>query len=420
MAKTFLQIFEKYKADERGEAILNRAQNIKIQADKANRILQVSADFPMLIEKELLYKFESDIAKAYQLAWVKIMPHYPQALFDESYIPELLKETERIGIVAMGFFNKYRYNLENNTLNIEIPFTENGVRLLYDGRTPAVMQGIILSEFGLNVKVNILHTNDELFLASNNSLEKYIEDFDKRMAEEAKAYEARMAQRMTSTPPTEEEANMLPRKMSIFDENATATVENGICKIGSGVFDISAPEYVYGEPFQITPMSISDIDKPQKNAIIVGTVFDFAQEPNRSGDKMNISFAISDGNSSIEVKCFAALEDAEEIASIAKNGSALALKGYAKKETRRDRTEGTDFQFFFDNIAKIKKLSRVDNAPVKRVELHLHTQMFFHEIDSCQDSGERIPLAAARTINFTDLLQGGRGHPASADFISRP
>ncbi len=375
MAKTFLQIFEKYKADERGVEILNRAQNIKIQADKANRILQVSADFPILIDKETLYKIESDIAKAYELNWVKIMPHYPSSLFDSEYVPELLKETEKVGIVAMGFFNKYRYNLENNTLNIEIPFTENGVRLLYDARTPGVMQGIIMSEFGVNVKVNIVHTSDEIFLASNNSLEKYIEDFDKRMVAEAKAYEARMAQKLTSTPPSEEEANMLPRKTTLFDENAVATVEDGICKIGNGAFDISSPEYVYGEPFSITPTSIADINKPQRNIVIVGTVFDYAQEPSRSGDKMNISFSISDGNSSVEVKCFATLEDAEEIAANVKNGAILALKGYAKKEMRKDRTEGTDFQFFFNNIAKIKKLSRVDNAPVKRVELHLHTQM---------------------------------------------
>ena len=375
MAKTFLQIFEKYEATERERAILDRAQNIKLQADKANRILQVSADFPMLVEKELLYKVEANIAKTYQLAWVKIMPHYQPSLFDGDYIPELLKETERIGIVALGFFNKYRYNLENNTLNIEIPFTENGVRLLYDARTPGVMQGIILSEFGLQIKVNIVHTNDEAFLASNNSLEKYIEDFDKRMAEEAKAYDARMAQKLTSAPPTDEEANMLPRKTSIFDENAEATVENGICQIGNGKFNISSPEYVYGEPFEIIPISISDINKPQRGVVIVGTVFDYAQEPSRSGDKMNISFSISDGNSSVEVKCFAALEDAEEIAANVKNGAVLALKGYAKKEMRKDRTEGTDFQFYFTSIAKIKKISRADNAPVKRVELHLHTQM---------------------------------------------
>ena len=36
---------------------------------------------------------------------------------------------------------------------------------------------------------------------------------------------------------------------------------------------------------------------------------------------------------------------------IVKNGATLALKGYAKKEMKKDRTEGTDFQFFFNNIA---------------------------------------------------------------------
>ncbi len=375
MAKTFLQIFDKYKADERAAEILARAENIKIQADKANRYLQASADFPMLVEKDFLYQLEKDIKKAYELNLVKIMPHYPAALFDSDYIPELLKETEMVGIVAKGFFNTYRYNLEDNTLNIEIPFSENGVRLLYDGRTPSVMQGILYSEFGINVKVNIIHTNDELFLASNNSLEKYIEDFDKRMAEEAKAYEARMAQKLSSTPPSDEEANMLPRKTTLFDESGIVIIEDGICKIGNGKFDISSPEYVYGEPFSITPTSIAEIDKPQRNIVIVGTVFDYAQEPSRSGDKMNISFSICDGNSSVEVKCFATLEDADEISANVKTGAVLALKGYAKKEMRKDRTEGTDFQFFFNNIAKIKKLSRVDNAPVKRVELHLHTQM---------------------------------------------
>ena len=204
MAKTFLQIFERYKANEKSANILDKAANIKLQADTENRIIQVSADFPMLIAKDDLYYIEREIAKAYQLNWVKIMPHYPSQLFDSSYIPELLRETENIGIVARGFFGKYRFNLEDNTLTIEIPFTENGVRLLYDAKTPAVMQGIIFSEFGINVQVNITHTNDELFLASNNSLETLMEEFDKRLATEARAYEERMANKLTSAPPTEE------------------------------------------------------------------------------------------------------------------------------------------------------------------------------------------------------------------------
>ena len=87
MAKTFLQIFEKYKADDVCAEILNSAANIKIQADKANRILQVSADFPKIVAKETLYRIEKEIAKVYDLAWVKIMPHYAAELFDTIIFP---------------------------------------------------------------------------------------------------------------------------------------------------------------------------------------------------------------------------------------------------------------------------------------------------------------------------------------------
>ena len=115
MAKSFLQIFEKYKANERYERILEGAQNIKIQADKVNRMLNASVDFSTLVLKDDLYDIERGIAKAYQLNMVKILPHYPPELFDSDYIPELIKETESVGIVAKGFFTKYRYKLEDMT-----------------------------------------------------------------------------------------------------------------------------------------------------------------------------------------------------------------------------------------------------------------------------------------------------------------
>ena len=123
MAKNLLQIFERYTpSDEYDSELLLKADNIKLQANKESRVIQISANFPVLFKKERLYRIEKEIAKAYELNWVKILPHYPTELFDSNYIPELLAETETIGIVARGFFNKYRYNLEDNTLNIEIPF----------------------------------------------------------------------------------------------------------------------------------------------------------------------------------------------------------------------------------------------------------------------------------------------------------
>ncbi len=372
MAKTFLQIFEKYKPGERYFEILEKAQNIGIQADKANRMIQASVSFDFLVAKEDLYDIESGIAKAYQLNFVKIMPHYPAELFDESYVPELLRETENVGIVARGFFTKYRYNLDGRTLTIEIPFTEDGVSLLYDARTPEVMQAIIFSEFNINIKVNIVHTNDEIFLASNNSLEAVLQEYDKKLAEGVKNYQSRQERAVNAGTASEE---MLPRKTTLFDEDTKAEITDGICIIGHAKFDISSPEFVIGEPFVISPISIASITAPQRNIVVLGTVFGFTAEPNRSGDRMNIAFSVTDQSSSIEVKCFVPIEEADNVCSNISNGSVIALKGYVKKELRKDKTEGTDFQFYFSSVAKIKRIQRKDNAPVKRVELHLHTNM---------------------------------------------
>ena len=129
MAKTFLQIFERYKPNDRFAKILEGAQNIRIQADKVNRMLNASVDFSTLVAKDDLYEIEAGIAKAYQLNMVKIMPHYPKELFDESYVSELMKETEKVGIVARGFFSKYRYKFNDMTLTVEIPFSKDGVAL---------------------------------------------------------------------------------------------------------------------------------------------------------------------------------------------------------------------------------------------------------------------------------------------------
>lgn len=377
MSKTFLEIFNRYRPDGEITEILEAATDIKMQADKENRMLQAHISLPFTVKKDMLYRIQKEIETAYELNRVTLFPHYPSHLFDESYVPELLRETENIGIVAKGFFSRYRYNLEGGTLTVEIPFSVDGVSLLHDARTPDVMRGIILSEFGVPITVNIVHTDDVSFLMSNSSLEQAIKEFNERMDREAELYEARRAEQQSSAQNASAEQT-LPRIQSVFKCDSTPVIEDGICKIGHAKFDISAPEYFYGDAFTVSPTAIAAITKPQRNIVIVGTVSGFVRELNRSGEKYNITFAVFDGNASIEVKCFSLLpEDVDTVCSGIKDGAVVALYGYAKREMRKDRTEGLDFQFFFNSAAKIKKIPRVDNAPVKRVELHLHTNMSF-------------------------------------------
>ena len=63
--KNLLQIFEKYQPSTRNAEWMLTATDIRLRADKERRMIEVSAAFPALIEKQTLYTVEAEIEKAY-------------------------------------------------------------------------------------------------------------------------------------------------------------------------------------------------------------------------------------------------------------------------------------------------------------------------------------------------------------------
>ena len=375
--KTLPEILAKYHPDSETRAWLSSATDISVRADKENRALQILARFPRLIPKDTLYRTEGEIAEAYDLQYVKFLPHYDASLFDKDYIPELLKETERVGVVAKGFFHTYRHTLQDGVLLIEIPFIREGVMLLTDAHTPDIMGRILKSEFDLDIRVEVKNSEDMQNVLTDRR-EQRLEALDRQIAvaEQRQAAASHVGQ---ATPMLEPET-VLPRVTTLFEGKPDYTpdvqVNNGICRIGYMSFDINEPEYAIGGAFDIRPTPLSSIDRPTRNLVILGEVFGFTKEANRAGDKFNVTFDLTDNAASIEIKCFGlSPEDADALGKVVCNGAVLAMRGYTKREVRRDRTEGPDLIFYHNAIAKIKKVARCDDAPVKRVELHLHTQM---------------------------------------------
>ena len=208
---------------------------------------------------------------------------------------------------------------------------------------------------------------------------------DKQIAEADRQYSMSQAERRAAeaqgNQPAKpaEQPEILPRVQSLFGEGSgavhTPTVRDGRVKVGFMDFDISEPEYAVGGQFDIVPTPLSAIDKPMRNIVVLGEVFGFTKEPTRQGDKFNITFDITDNSASLEVRCTATPEDADEICKVVSNGAVVAMRGYTKREMRRDKTEGPDLLFHHNAIAKISKVARKDKAEQKRVELHVHTQM---------------------------------------------
>ena len=157
--KSFLEIFPRYHPADHLIPILNRATDISRRVDKENRYVEIGARLPSVVEKSVIYEIEEGIRQAYTLNRVMLLPKYPPEQFTDAYVPQILAETERVGVVARGFFTQYAHTLSDGALDIEIPIPYGGIALMEDAKTPSVIEGIIRSEFGLWVKVTIRHVD---------------------------------------------------------------------------------------------------------------------------------------------------------------------------------------------------------------------------------------------------------------------
>ena len=372
--KIFLEIFNKYHPnDTEILRVLSCVKQTSVRADKEKRIIQAEISLDEIVHKELLYRIENEIREAYSLNYMKLLPKYPSSLFDKQYFREVLLEAETVGIVARGFFASSDWEFKGENITITIPFVSGGVKLLENASTPKIIENIIFSEFGLKYNVQIV--SDEMSASyTQDKVKNELKEHDRSIVEQAKRYDAAPVGN-GSAPKNEKEiagAN-LPRVATLF-EGADARLDDGICQIGYKKFDLSSPEYVYGEEFDITPTPIASLNGYSRDVVIVGESFGLTQEPARRGNKVATTFCVYDGNTSIEVRAYEDAEKSDLIASAVKNGSAIALYGRSEIEKKKDSV-GKDLIFSFNHIAKIKEIKRQDKAVEKRVELHLHTQM---------------------------------------------
>ena len=372
--KTLKEYLNKYLPPPEFEGVLEEGRVLRVRLEKEKRCLEVFADFDNIVSKDVLYAIEGQVTEAYKLSYFRIFPHYPRELFKYEYIPEVLRETERAGFVAKGFFADYSYTLEGNKLNVKIGFPQNGVRLLERADTPRIIEGIVKSEFDIMLEVSLIH-DEYSSLELTDSQKQKLEAYDRQILEAEKTYGMHTAgdSGYESARAPQPEVERLPKINSVFgDGNATVIKNDGRITIGCRTFDISSPDFALGTAFEINPVAISSVTRPVRNVTFVGEVFQFLKEENRTGDKFNITFAIFDGDSSIFIKRYSVSpEDAAEICGVVSKGKTIAVRGYTKTE----RNDESELYMSFTDIAIISSVGRTDNAPKKRVELHLHTNM---------------------------------------------
>ena len=370
--KTFLEKFNKYQPkDTEIIRVLSRVLKYTVRLNKEARLIEADVYFDEIVNKNLLYRIESEIKEVYALNFMKLMPKYPAELFDSRYFEQILLEAERVGIVARGFFSSCDWEIVGEDITVTIPFVSGGVTLLKNAETPQTIERIIFAEFGRKFNV-IIKSDEKLASSMRDKVNSELKVHDRVISEQSKRYDSLGMQGSESAPKNEKEvagAN-LPRVATLNSGAEMSLNEDRICEIGYKKFDLAAFEFVYGEEFDIIPTPIAQLNGYSKNVVIVGEVFGFAQEPARRGNSVSTTFCVYDGNTSIEVRAYKSDIESRAIADAVKNGNSYAFYGFCKKDKN-----GIEIYFEPNHIAKIKEIKRFDNAEEKRVELHLHTQM---------------------------------------------
>jgi len=405
----FLEKFKKYTPTGEAKRLLSGLSDFTWRSDVERRMIEVDVHFDSIVKKDLLYAIESDIAKAYQLNSVRLFPKYPQELFTLSYMHEVIYEAYRVGIVSRGFFENYSLSEEGGEIVVAIGFSSGALSLLCRAETDRLLERIIDSEFSLRKTVRIAATvNDQesydAFASANKrELEKmYFESVSRveKQKEEQKAKEeAEKAEKPTLvTTLYQQGADKAEGKDSYAEIG-----EDGRVSVGFMTFDTTVEDMLYGDPF--TPDAFMPLDKisgEMRGVYVIGEINSFEERPTRQGDKTTLVIGITDNKSSINVKLTLDTDVAAPIIkTIKKSGRtikrgiqdvvtlyslSLMVKGSVKLEKIKnfqrdgDKIMGTtttvgDLYVQATAMAPVKKILRSDNEPVKRVELHLHTNM---------------------------------------------
>lgn len=421
--RPLLSVLSRYKADDEATAILSAATDYKIRTLTDERILEIRINLPNVVEKDRLYRIEDGIEAAYTLNHAKLLPTYPKECFTLSYLPEVFREAINYGAVANGFFDDYTAKFDDDGgIIIEIPFSNGGIELLKAADTATFVKNVIKSEFSLDVNVKIVQRSDYMSVAAkrerdhNAHLKRILKE--SRAETEKREREYREAQQKQA----EELAEIYKTPLGGGVDESVFNAEDHVLTVGRLDLDVSAPTVVIGneiDPASVKPLS--EMSKEQGRLAIAGQVFEVTSKETKNYDKLNITVGITDNKLSTYIKTTKLKEEGEKLLKALKPGACVLIEGkvvaedmnaFAKRrrdaakeekpeeEEKKDPLPDIEYSMRPTSISKVSRIIRRDNAPKKRVELHLHTTM-------SQMDGMVIPEEALRRAQYW-------GHPAVA------
>ncbi|MGN0519825.1 MAG: PolC-type DNA polymerase III, partial [Candidatus Fimenecus sp.] len=287
---------------------------------------------------------------------VEIHPKFDGALLSGKYASELIAYLKKQVAVANGFLDDSEWDFKENEITVTLQ--HGGKSILDEAKCAAVLENCIAARFDRRVCVRF----DELQIDFEQELQSVQAQIDKA-DEERRAAEALERQHGAGA-----KKQLVPQKAEVDDKPRERIVKEGI------PYYLDSVKPIYGNMIRRDPMPIKDIELPEQQdeipATIWGRIFCFEERTSKKGKHKIINFYITDNTYSFMASMLVKIEQSDELLAHLKDGVTVLLYGNVKYDSFKG-----DYIIEPKAISTVEVIEKEDNAPEKRVELHLHTNM---------------------------------------------
>ena len=353
-----------------------------IDAKREKRQITVELHPQERIPQQEILRVEQEIMKQADLSLFEILTRYRPELFCCESMEDILHELRKRGYPANGIFEGSQQKLENDCLTIELK--HGGYQLITQSGCDQAIKRAISEQYGLALDVKF----------------SGILDLDETQQE------YRNIIREPTLTPEQKKALERPKEVAKPQKSGKAAVKTA----GKIQFDFTGLPFqedsavlIKGKPIKERPIPLCQVTGETGRTTVWGDVV--AKEFILSKDKKwkIFSIDITDYTSSNTLKIIMPAEKSESIDEI-KEGNTLVVQG----DAAFDKYEH-DVTINPLSIMMVKKTFKTDDAPVKRVELHLHSNM--STMDGMNSSADLAKLAHSwghRAMAITDhgVVQG--------------
>ncbi len=315
---------------------------------------------------------------------VKVRPGFNTPLKDEleDWQKELLlAKVKSVKKHFLHFIEDAEINLSGSYLNVILKNQSSSI--LIAAGVGNCIEKAMLDLFGKVATVKFI---------DSEQCEKLVDYLEKKQEEEARI----VSEMMSSI--SEDASKLAKEKTQNTPEpiKQTGAVKYGSRKTRSSNKD---PNLIYGRGIKGSVIKMSQVDTNSGMVTIQGQILKAEKRSLKSG-RILYTFDITDFTSSLTCKLFTNEEELKLISEKLTKGQYVRLSGEAQYDMYAKELVILARDIL---LVEVETTMRMDNAPVKRVELHLHTQM--SQLDAISPAKELIKRAAKwghKAVAITD------------------